>query len=90
MPKLEFIDVEIAYETHEQSGRGTVAAVNGVNLEIEAGSSVGLAGESGCGKSTLAMSVLRLLPGNARISGKIMLGGEDISSLSWGDRKSVV
>ncbi|WP_066298725.1 nickel ABC transporter ATP-binding protein NikE [Arthrobacter luteolus] len=89
MPKLEFKDVRISYETPAQSGRGTVSAVNGVDLIIEAGSSVGLAGESGCGKSTLAMSVLRLLPANARISGSILLGDEDISTLSWGRLRAV-
>jgi len=89
MPRLEFEDVRISYETPERSGRGTVSAVNGVDLMIEAGSSVGLAGESGCGKSTLAMSVLRLLPANAKISGRILLGGEDISTLSWGRLRAV-
>jgi peptide/nickel transport system ATP-binding protein len=41
---------------------GTVRAVDGVSLEIEQGSTLGVVGESGCGKSVTAFSVMRLLP----------------------------
>lgn len=41
---------------------GTVRAVDGVSLRIEAGKTLGLVGESGCGKSVTAASILRLLP----------------------------
>ena len=43
-----------------------------------AGETVGLAGESGCGKSTIASSVLRLLPRGTKVSGKVLLDGEDV------------
>lgn len=42
--------------------KSTVRAVDGVNLSLKAGSTLGLVGESGCGKSILAMSVMRLFP----------------------------
>jgi oligopeptide/dipeptide ABC transporter ATP-binding protein len=42
--------------------KSTVRAVDGVNLSLKAGSTLGLVGESGCGKSILAMSVMRLIP----------------------------
>lgn len=89
MPKLEFKDVRIAYTTHGAAGRGTINAVDGVDLVIEPGSTLGLAGESGCGKSTLAMSVLRLLPSNAKVTGEILIGDEDVSTLSWGRLRAV-
>lgn len=89
MPKLEFKDVRITYSTQGASGRGTINAVDGVNLVVEPGSTIGLAGESGCGKSTLAMSVLRLLPANAKVHGEILLGDEDVSKLSWGRLRAV-
>jgi peptide/nickel transport system ATP-binding protein len=89
MPRLEFIDLSVTYQTQTEFGPGELTAVDGVNLSIEPGSTVGLAGESGCGKSTLAMSVLRLLPANARISGKIMLGEDNVPDLGWGRLRAV-
>ena len=77
---LEFRDVTVDYST----ARGWVPAVRGVSLTLDAGQTLGLCGESGCGKSTLAMSVLRLLPRTARIGGEILVGGRDVTSLSWG------
>ena len=89
MPRLEFIDLSVTYQTQTEFGPGELTAVDGVSLSIEPGSTVGLAGESGCGKSTLAMSVLRLLPANARISGKIMLGEDNVPDLGWGRLRAV-
>jgi peptide/nickel transport system ATP-binding protein len=58
---------------------GTVKAVDGVSLKLERGHALGLVGESGCGKTTVALSSMKLLPSNARISeGKIMLNGENL------------
>lgn len=89
MATLSFDDVSISYRTHTESGPSTVRAVDGVSLDVPQGSTVGLAGESGCGKSTLAMSVLRLLPPNAHVSGNISLGGEEVSAMSWGRLRAV-
>ncbi|MCL4459245.1 MAG: ABC transporter ATP-binding protein [Chloroflexi bacterium] len=64
--------------------RGIVHAVDGVDLTVFPGESVGLVGESGCGKTMTARSVLRLLPEPpARIiGGQVLFGGKDLLALS--------
>ncbi|HEV2780242.1 MAG TPA: ABC transporter ATP-binding protein [Actinophytocola sp.] len=85
MSLLEFRDVSVSYA----GARTGVPAVRGVSLRLDSGEKLGLAGESGCGKSTLAMSVLRLLPRSATVSGQILLDGEDVGAMSWGRLRAV-
>ncbi len=53
--------------THFKLESGWVKAVDGVSFRLNDGEALGLAGESGCGKTTTALSLVRLLPENARI-----------------------
>ena len=70
VPILELRDLYVYYETKTKP----VKAVDGVNIKIFKGDSLGLVGESGCGKSTLGFSILRLLKQNGRIKqGSIIL-----------------
>lgn len=57
-------------------------ALEDVSFDVHPGETVGLVGESGCGKTTTLMSVLRLLPANARISGQVFFREVDLLSLS--------
>ena len=63
---------------------GWVKAVDGVDLEIEAGQTLGLVGESGCGKSTLARLILKLLPLD---EGRIVFNQTDISPFTEKEMK---
>src|SRR5260221_13489047 len=62
---LEVRNLSIRFRTP----RGPVLALRNVNVEVPRGSVVGLVGESGSGKSTLALAVIRLMAGNAIITG---------------------
>ncbi|MDP3892863.1 ABC transporter ATP-binding protein [Nocardioides sp.] len=58
---------------------GSVRAVDGVDLSIEEGRTLGLVGESGCGKSTLGRALLRLSP---ITEGRVLFDGVDVAGLS--------
>jgi len=75
---------------HYATPLGDVIAVNGVDLKVFEGETIGLVGESGCGKSTLAMSILRLVQPPGRIvSGQVQLLGMDITALSEAELRQV-
>jgi oligopeptide/dipeptide ABC transporter ATP-binding protein len=70
--------------THFETARGTVRAVDEVNLRLNEGDTLGIAGESGCGKTVLALSIMRLIPRppGRIVSGRILFEGGDLLALS--------
>ena len=77
---LEIKDLFIEYHTDEE----VIHAVNGVNLVVKKGETIGLVGETGAGKTTIARSILRILqtPPAKFVGGQILLDGEDVMSKS--------
>ena len=78
-PLLEIRDLQVAFATQS----GMVPAVNGVSLTLLQGETLAIVGESGSGKTTTALSVIKLLPGSAQITGgSILFDGVDLTTLS--------
>jgi peptide/nickel transport system ATP-binding protein len=85
MSVLSVRDLEVTYRTQA----GPIPAVRGLSLDIATGEVLGLAGESGCGKSTVVNAILRLLPPGTKVSGEIILNGEDVLSMKPGRLRAV-
>ena len=71
-------------KTHFKTDDGWLHAVDGVDIAIDRGETVGVVGESGCGKSVTAMSVLKLvpMPPGRIVDGQILWQGRDIVPLN--------
>jgi len=82
---LRMRDVSLTYRAEG----GDVPAVRNVDLDLDRGEIVGIAGESGCGKSTLASTILRLQPPSARVTGEVLFEGADVLTMSWGDLRAL-
>jgi peptide/nickel transport system ATP-binding protein len=74
-PLLELRRLAVSFATDD----GTVRAVDGIDLALQRGRTLGLVGESGCGKSVTSLAVMGLLPPeNSRVSGEVHFEGRDL------------
>lgn len=77
MALLEISGLSVRFSSKKE----TVRAVESVDLSLEEGEACALVGESGCGKSVLGMSVMRILPANAVMKGRVRYRGTDLCDL---------
>ena len=79
MALLELSELEVTFAL----GKERLNALRGVSLAVEAGSRTAILGESGSGKTVTALSIARLLPSTASVTGgKIVFDGRDMLALS--------
>jgi len=78
-------------KTHFRTDDGMVRAVDGVDLAIDRGETVGVVGESGCGKTVTAMTVLKLIqmPPGKIVAGSILWRGRDLVPLGPDDMRKL-
>jgi oligopeptide/dipeptide ABC transporter ATP-binding protein len=86
-PLLEIADLRVTFATAD----GVARAVDGVDLVVHAGETVGLVGESGCGKSVTSLAVLRLIehPGLIAHGSRVRFEGRDLLALADRDIRAV-
>ena len=71
-------------------GGRSVRAADGVTLAVERGRTLAIVGESGCGKSMLCRAIKGLLPGRARLAGRIVFGGQDLGALAPREHRNLL
>jgi oligopeptide/dipeptide ABC transporter ATP-binding protein len=84
---LDIKDLKVYFDTDD----GLVKSVDGVDLQIEKGSTLGLVGESGCGKSVTCLSIPRLIPCPPGIiaGGEILFKGQNLLDLSEDEMEGI-
>lgn len=76
---LEIKNLHVMYKTDEDD----VYALNGIDLDLDKGETLGLVGETGAGKTTIALSILKLLPERTGFitQGEILFEGRDVVNM---------
>ncbi|MCX7694905.1 MAG: ABC transporter ATP-binding protein [Caloramator sp.] len=84
---LDIKNLTIHYITDD----GVVKAVNGIDIELNKGETLGLVGETGAGKTTTALGIMRLVPNppGKILSGEITFEGKDLLKLPEGEMRKI-
>ena len=87
MPLLEIRNLSVTFAT----AAGPFKAVDGIDLDVDAGDVVAIVGESGSGKSVAMLAVMGLLPKTATVTAdRLAFAGEDLFALSSRRRREVI
>ncbi len=85
-PLLSIASLRTTFRT----ANGEIAAVDGVDVSVTRGRTLGIVGESGCGKSVLSLSVMRLVPSPGRIAGgTILFDGRNLLDLAPPEMRAI-
>jgi len=84
-PLLTVRDLRVRFRTEQ----GVVKAADGVSFSVWPDEVLGIVGESGSGKTVTALSVLRLLPPTADVTGTVTFGGRDVLGLAAADVRAI-
>ena len=85
-PLLELKRLAVSFSTDD----GTVRAVDGIDLALAKGRTLGLVGESGCGKSVTSLAVMGLLPPeNSHVSGEVQFEGRDLLKIAQAELRDL-
>ena len=77
--------------THFATDEGWVQAVDGVDLSIDRGETLGVVGESGCGKTVTALTVMKLIPipPGRIVAGQVLWQGRDLVPLDQAEMRKI-
>src|SRR5262245_26562692 len=73
-----------------QTSAGLIRPVDNVSFTLGHGSTLGIVGESGAGKSMLARAIMGTVPGNATLTGDVVLNGKNISALPKKEHRRIL
>ena len=84
---LEVKNLKVQFETSD----GIVKALNGIDISLDEGMTLGLVGETGAGKTTLAKSIMRIVPQppGKIVSGEILYDGNDILKMDKNEMRKI-
>lgn len=88
MPDLSLLKVN-NLKVEFATDRSKILAVDGVDISLKRGKTLGLVGESGCGKSVTALAIMALLPRHASISGEVFFKERDLLKLQNKDMTKI-
>jgi peptide/nickel transport system ATP-binding protein len=75
---MELLEIKNLYVTIDTLD-GPLQIIKGIDFSVKKGERLGIVGESGCGKSITALAIMALLPPRSKVTGQILLNGEDIN-----------